>query len=94
MVPKNDRLSTLGTAITNPQAGSVGNARRVPMSENGPSDRCRHMLIGYARVSTADQNPDHQSDTLLRHGVELTHDDSDEKAAPGFPAPSPGQISP
>ncbi|WP_224279222.1 hypothetical protein [Streptomyces sp. LS1784] len=52
------------------------------------------MLIGYARVSTADQNPDHQSDTLLRHGVELTHDDSDEKAAPGFPAPSPGQISP
>jgi DNA invertase Pin-like site-specific DNA recombinase len=28
------------------------------------------MLFGYARVSTADQNPDHQIDALLRHGVE------------------------
>ncbi|GAA1914328.1 recombinase family protein [Streptantibioticus ferralitis] len=28
------------------------------------------MLIGYARVSTADQNPDHQIDALLRHGVD------------------------
>ncbi|MFI8829160.1 recombinase family protein [Streptomyces sp. NPDC053431] len=28
------------------------------------------MLLGYARVSTADQNPDHQIDALLRHGVE------------------------
>lgn len=27
------------------------------------------MLFGYARVSTADQNPDHQIDALLRHGV-------------------------
>jgi Resolvase, N terminal domain len=25
--------------------------------------------VGYARVSTADQNPDHQIDALLRHGV-------------------------
>ncbi|WP_042374997.1 recombinase family protein [Streptacidiphilus neutrinimicus] len=31
------------------------------------------MLIGYARVSTADQNPDHQIDALLRHGVERSN---------------------
>ncbi|MGH3800439.1 MAG: recombinase family protein [Pseudonocardiaceae bacterium] len=28
------------------------------------------MLLGYARVSTADQNPDHQIDALIRAGVE------------------------
>lgn len=28
------------------------------------------MLIGYARVSTADQNPDHQTDALARAGVD------------------------
>lgn len=27
------------------------------------------MLLGYARVSTADQNPDHQVDALTRAGV-------------------------
>ncbi|MFI8413333.1 recombinase family protein [Paeniglutamicibacter gangotriensis] len=28
------------------------------------------MLTGYARVSTADQNPDHQTDALARAGVD------------------------
>jgi len=27
------------------------------------------MLVGYARVSTAEQNSDHQTDALLRAGV-------------------------
>jgi len=27
------------------------------------------MLLGYVRVSTADQNPDHQTDALGRAGV-------------------------
>ncbi len=28
------------------------------------------MLVGYARVSTAEQNPAHQADALIRAGVE------------------------
>lgn len=39
------------------------------MSNNHGVPYCRHMLIGYARVSTDDQNPDHQIDALLRAGV-------------------------
>lgn len=31
--------------------------------------RLRHMMFGYARVSTADQNPAHQVDALVRAGV-------------------------
>jgi DNA invertase Pin-like site-specific DNA recombinase len=31
------------------------------------------MLLGYARVSTADQNPDHQIDALRRAGVDERH---------------------
>ncbi len=31
------------------------------------------MLLGYARVSTSDQNPDHQVDALRRAGVAERH---------------------
>ncbi|CUM37004.1 possible resolvase, N-terminal [Streptomyces venezuelae] len=37
---------------------------------NGPADGFRHLLIDCARVSTADQNPHHQLDALLRAGVD------------------------
>jgi len=33
---------------------------------------CRRMLVGYARVSTAEQDPDHQTDALARAGVTQT----------------------
>ena len=35
----------------------------------GPSGIFDTMLFGYARVSTAEQNPDHQVDALLHAGV-------------------------
>jgi len=38
------------------------------------------MLVGYARVSTAEQNPDHQTDALLRAGVTRENHASGAKA--------------
>lgn len=80
-VSANDRLPTLAPVITNPQVASVGNSRRKSTSVNGAAGRFRHMLIGYARVSTADQNPDHQIDALLRAGVAATTSTSTPRTA-------------
>ena len=44
----------------------AGNQRRQTL----PHQYYRHMLIGYARVSTPDQNPNHQTDALARAGVD------------------------
>jgi hypothetical protein len=63
------RLLTLAGPTTEPQVRCVGNPCRFSMSENVPQSRFRHTLFGYARVSIADQNPDHQIDALLRAGV-------------------------
>ncbi|MCX2928514.1 recombinase family protein [Streptomyces sp. NEAU-W12] len=56
--------------ITNPQVGAVdsrvGNQRRRTVRPID-SDTCSS---ANARVSTADQNPDHQIDALLRAGVD------------------------
>jgi DNA invertase Pin-like site-specific DNA recombinase len=53
----------------NPQKGSVGNTRRKSTPDNPLPGSFRHMLFGYARVSTTGQNPGHQIDALLRVGV-------------------------
>lgn len=47
----------------------------------------RHMLFGYVRVSTADQNPAHQVDALLRAGVDAENIHNDH--ADGAKAPRP-----
>jgi len=45
------------------------------------------MLVGYARVSTAEQNPDHQTDALARAGV--TRNDIHVDHASGVKASRP-----
>jgi len=57
-----------------PQVGSVGkaveNQRRQTPVLSVPDVTVAVVLLGYARVSTAEQNPDHQTDALTRAGVE------------------------
>jgi Site-specific recombinases, DNA invertase Pin homologs len=43
-------------------------------TQNHPAaDQRRGLLVGYARVSTTDQNPDSQIDALIKEGVEEKH---------------------
>jgi hypothetical protein len=55
---------------TEPQVRCVDKSCRFSTSVNGSRSRSRRMNFGYARVSTADQNPDHRIDALLRAGVD------------------------
>ncbi|MFI6798381.1 recombinase family protein [Streptosporangium canum] len=45
------------------------------------------MLFGYARVSTADQNPGHQIDALIRAGVAREHIHLDKASGAKSPRP-------
>lgn len=68
---------------------NVENPRRKSTSTNWQHGYYRHMLIGYARVSTADQNPDHQTDALIRAGVDpanfyLDHASGAKASRPGL----------
>ena len=47
----------------------VGNLCRKTLPLVVADVRVRVVLLGYARVSTGDQNPDHQTDALARAGV-------------------------
>lgn len=69
-VSADGRPSTLVGMITNPQVGSVDNSRRNTTSMNDRPGRFRHTLIGYARGSTADRNPHHRIDALIRADVD------------------------
>ena len=70
---RNGRLPTrLASRSVEPDCASrtrVDKLRRI----DRPITYFRHVIFGYARVSTADQNPDHQIDALQRAGV--THED-------------------
>lgn len=55
--------------VEDPQESSAGNTRRKSTPETPSPGSFRHMLFGYARCSTAGQNPDHQIDALLHADV-------------------------
>jgi len=47
----------------------AGNQRRLTPSAEAVDAKLGGVLVGYARVSTAEQNPAHQADALTRAGV-------------------------
>jgi hypothetical protein len=73
--------------IASVQVGSVENSRQKSTSANGVSDGFRHMLFGYARASTADQNPGHQMPKLTAGQAALAQQpyDAREKTVAQIP---------
>ncbi|MFJ1596242.1 recombinase family protein [Streptomyces sp. NPDC088261] len=73
--------------ITNPQVGTVDNPRRKINVGERSLGWFPTILLGYCRTSTADQNPDHQIDVLLRNCVD--RDNIHVEAASGAKASRP-----
>ncbi len=72
-VSANSRLPTLNLSeLVLPPLPNVARREAASTIYDGkprPTGSFRRVLFGYARVSTVDQNPDHQTDALRRAGV-------------------------
>jgi DNA invertase Pin-like site-specific DNA recombinase len=66
---ENDRLPTRSTSGQKPCLIASITRVEILCRKTLTLGNFRHVLIGYGRVSTAEQNPDHQVDALQRAGV-------------------------
>ena len=86
-VSGSDRFPTITAIGASPQVAVVDDTRRESTSDNDLPAYCRQVLVGYARVSTPEQNPAHQIQALTRAGV--SPDDVDLDYASGAKASRP-----